>query len=147
MRWLKWGLLAWILFGMDKGRKFLTPLRGRITSKFGERISPTTGLLVFHNGVDIAAPIGSPIMAPDSGVIAQVYTTAAGGLQMTIDHPGGYRSGYAHLSKVYFGPGVSVPQGKLIAESGGSGAVTGPHLHFTWKKDGEYVDPENYFTF
>jgi len=146
MRWLLLAAALFLLVG-DKVKKFLAPLRGRITSKFGNRVSPHTGLVAFHNGVDIAAPTGSQIVSPDSGVIAQVYTTDRGGLQTTIDHPNGYRSGYAHLSKVYFGPGASVSQGKLIAESGSSGQVTGPHLHFTWKKNDVYQDPEQYFQF
>jgi len=147
MRWALLGLLLMMMMGGDKKRRFVTPVRGRITSKFGDRISPTTGQPTFHNGVDIAVPFGTPIVSPDMGTVLRVYRTNRGGLQTIIEHPDGYRSGYAHLSKVYFGPGVTVPQGKLIAESGDSGQVTGPHLHFSWKLNDVYRDPELDFQF
>ena len=145
---MKWAILLFLYFmAQKKGQQLLAPLQGTITSPFGNRLSPHTGQPVFHNGVDIAVPIGTPIIAPTGGTINNVYTTTKGGLQMVVDHANGYQSGYAHLSKVYFGPGVSVPAGKLIAESGASGQVTGPHLHFTWKKDGTFLDPQEHFKF
>lgn len=147
MRLLPWALLGLLLLMGDKARKFLTPVKGRVSSKFGDRISPITGEPAFHNGVDIAVPTGTPIASPAQGIIASIYRTDRGGLQTIIEHPDGFTSGYAHLSKVYFGPHVNIPAGQVIAESGDTGKVTAPHLHFSWKKNGVYEDPEKYFQF
>jgi len=146
MRWLLLAAALFLLVG-DKAKKLLAPVHGLISSKFGNRRSPITNEWVFHNGVDIAVPSGTEIVSPLDGVVSALYRTDRGGLQLIIDHPGNYRSGYAHLLKANFGPGANVKQGKVIAESGQSGAVTGPHLHFSWKKDDIYQDPEQYFQF
>ena len=140
-------LYLYIASKKGKGGKLLATLKGAISSVFGPRVSPHTGQPSFHNGVDIAVPVGTPIIAPAAGTIKSIFTTATGGLQMIVTHDNGNESGYAHLSRVLFGPGVPVPAAKVIAESGASGNVTGPHLHFTWKKDGEYLNPQDYFTF
>jgi len=134
-------LAALLLFTGATAKRFLSPVRGRISSKYGQRASG------FHNGVDIAVPVGTKVKAPLAGTVARIYTTERGGKQMIIEHANGYRSGYAHLSKFYFGKGAKVGKGKVIAESGRTGNVTGAHLHFSWRKDGEYKNPAKYFRF
>jgi len=126
---------------MGKKSKYLAPVKGRISGKFGKRAT------TFHNGIDIAVPVGTKIKAPLDGEVLSIYTTDKGGRQMVIRHKGGFVSGYAHLSKFYFGKGAQVKRGKVIALSGKSGQVTGPHLHFSWRKDGVYKNPARFFKF
>lgn len=122
------------------------PVAGRITSKFGNRIHPITGATSFHNGIDIAAPIGTPVHSPYSGVVKSVYSNNTGGIQMIVDHDNGFRTGYAHLSEAIKRPGQRVKQGEIIAKTGNTGASTGPHLHLTLRKNGTLVNPEEFFT-
>ena len=135
------GLAALLLFAGAKGKGLLSPVRGRISSKFGHR---ETG---FHNGVDIAVPEGTKVKTPLAGRVARIYVTEKGGKQMIIDHANGLRSGYAHLSKFYFGNGAKVTKGKVVALSGRTGIVTGPHLHFSWRKGDTYLNPAKHFRF
>lgn len=104
----------------------------RITCPFGWRIHPITGKRQFHNGIDVAAPLGTPIVAPFDGV-CQTLTHPSGGVQLIIRHSGGLRVGFAHLSRYAEGirTGSRVREGQVIAYSGESGAVTGPHVHMT----------------
>lgn len=127
--------------------RFIWPVKGRISSPFGQRTHPVTGVPSFHNGVDIAAAIGTPVVAPMRGTVLSIFTTNAGGLQLILEHPGGTirRTGYAHLNKVNVQIGEEVMQGEQIAEVGNTGRSTGPHLHFTMRDAGlNYVDPQQY---
>lgn len=122
-------------------RKGVDPVKGRITSRYGTRQSG------FHNGTDIAVPVGTKVRSPWRGKVAGVISNNAGGLQMVIDHPNGYRTGYAHLSEYRVSAGQKVRRGQVIALSGNTGGSTGPHLHFTLRKNGQLVDPESKFNF
>lgn len=123
-------------------------LRTKVTSRFGTRVNPVTKEKEEHNGVDLVAPSGSPVYAPRSGEVYKELTNDVGGLQLILLHPGGWKTGYAHLSKVLVKPGQKIARGELVAMSGQSGRVTGPHLHFTLSNpSGDRVDPEKYFTF
>ncbi|MCO5258667.1 MAG: M23 family metallopeptidase [Crocinitomicaceae bacterium] len=117
------------------------PVNGRITSRFGNRGSG------FHNGLDIAVPQGTPVLAPKSGTVKNVYSNTQGGNQLIIDHTQGFRTGYAHLSKSVVSIGQKIRKGQVIAYSGNTGHSTGPHLHLTLRKNGELVNPEDYFGF
>lgn len=124
------------------------PIKGKITSKFGNRQSPTSGSSTFHNGVDISVPEGTKVKSPWAGKVTSVMTNNAGGLQMVVQHYNGWKTGYAHLSEVLNQKGDVVTAGQLIALSGNSGNSTGPHLHFTLTNpQGEKVDPESKFDF
>ena len=122
-------------------RKGLDPVKGTVSSKYGVRGSG------FHNGTDIAVPVGTSVRSPWRGTVIDTYSNAQGGLQMIIDHPNGYRTGYAHLSAAVAAKGQKVRRGQIVAKSGNSGQSTGPHLHFTLRKDGERIDPESVFDF
>jgi murein DD-endopeptidase MepM/ murein hydrolase activator NlpD len=125
--------------------KFLYPVYGRITSKFGLRIHPVTGESKFHNGIDIAGKDGDKIRCPFDGTVAKVYFNSIGGNQLIIQHSNGYITGYAHLKKVFVSSGNNVLQGQIIAEVGNTGRSTGPHLHFTLKdNNSNYLDPIKY---
>lgn len=115
----------------------------RITSRFGFRIHPITGEGNSHSGIDIAVPVGTQIYAPEDGYVKKSYENAIGGKQMIIAHPNGYDTGYAHLS-TQLPEGTKVKKGDKIALTGNTGRSTGPHLHFTLRKDGRRIDPESY---
>ena len=125
----------------------VTPLKGRISSKFGKRIHPITKLQSFHNGVDIAAPTGTKIVSPVSGRVQRVWDHPKGGKSMSIVNGAGMRFGFAHLSKRLVKEGDPVHEGQEVAEVGSTGASTGPHLHFTVSINNEFIDPAKYFTF
>ncbi len=110
-----------------------------VTSPFGMRVHPITGILKLHDGTDFAAATGTPVYAANSGTVS-TQVTAAVGLVVTIDHGGGVITKYEHLSRfVLTGP---VQAGQLIALSGSTGQfTTGPHLHFTVEVDGKPVNP------
>ena len=100
--------------------------------------------------MDIAVPIGTSIVSPWDGSVAQVWNDLAygGGLSIVINHTNGYRTGYAHLSVQSVVVGQKVTEGQIIAKSGNSGLhSTGAHLHFTLRKNGNLIDPKTVFKF
>lgn len=114
----------------------------QITSPFGYRVHPITGELSFHNGIDLAAPVGTPVFAPEFGYVDSWLDNEIGGYQMIVQHSDGTRTGYAHLSDRIAEPGQEVMKGEVIAKTGDTGRVTGPHLHFNYKDaNGDFQDP------
>jgi murein DD-endopeptidase MepM/ murein hydrolase activator NlpD len=121
---------------------FISPLGGRISSPFGKRRHPVTGKASVHGGVDIAVREGTPVGAAASGVVILAsYDVGHYGVAVFIDHQNGYITHYGHLSKIFVRQGQKVRQGQIIAKSGSTGRSTGPHLHFTVKRNGVNVDP------
>ena len=120
------------------------PAYTKVSSDFGNRIHPTLKINLFHNGVDLAAPTGSNILAAyDGEVVAASYTGAMGNYVM-LDHGGGLYTVYMHASKLNVSEGQEVKRGDVIALVGSTGRSTGPHLHFSVRSNGEYVSPWNY---
>lgn len=117
----------------------LTPVNGKITSRFGDARSTAP-----HNGLDIAAPLGTPIIAPLKGIVTANYNNSKGGNQLLILHTNGITTGYAHLQTSLVKVGETVKRGQTIAKVGNTGQSTGPHLHFTVTKLGVKQNPENY---
>lgn len=117
-----------------------------LTSPFGMRKSPTSGYWEFHDGLDMANATGTPIYATAPGtVIRVIYGNTGYGHHVVISHEYGYQTLYAHCSKIFVRHGQYVEQGKLIAEVGATGNVTGPHLHYEiWIGEGNKADPEEY---
>ena len=117
------------------------PGYGRITSGYGER--ELGGSQEFHSGTDIGAPSGTPVQAARSGrVLRADFSDSAGwGGMVLIQHPDGWRSRYAHLSRISVRAGELVRQGEVIGRVGSTGRVTGPHLHFGLYKAGASRDP------
>ncbi|HNA32686.1 MAG TPA: M23 family metallopeptidase [Flavobacteriales bacterium] len=124
---------------------WLWPVKGHstVSSPFGSRTAPTAGASTDHNGIDIPAPVGTPVQAPWNGTVRQVYWNSAGGNQLIIDHDDGRVSGYAHLDTTAVVAGQKVSRGETIATVGSTGHVTGPHLHFTARpsKSAPHIDP------
>ena len=120
------------------------PSYTRISSEYGWRIHPTLGVNKYHNGVDMAAPKGTNILAAFSGeVVAATYNSTMGNYVL-MNHGNGYYTIYMHASKLCVTPGEIVVEGEKIAEVGSTGRSTGPHLHFGVRKNGEYVNPMYY---
>lgn len=115
-----------------------------ISSEFGYRTHPIYGDQRFHNGLDMAAPGGSPILAAyDGTVVAAAYSSSMGNYIM-IDHGDGLYTIYMHASALYVSKGQSVTKGQQIAAVGSTGNSTGNHLHFSVRLNGSYVSPWNY---
>lgn len=126
--------------------KWPAPSWTRISSDYGWRMHPTLGVEKFHNGVDMAAPGGSPILAAyDGEVIGAGYNSAMGNYIM-INHGGGLITIYMHASALYVSKGTMVARGQKIAAVGTTGRSTGNHLHFGVRLNGEYVSPWNYLS-
>lgn len=120
------------------------PSYTRISDEYGWRMHPTLGIQKFHNGVDLAAPGGSPILAAyDGEVIAAAYSSSMGNYIM-IDHGDNVYTIYMHASALYVSTGQTVTRGQKIAAVGTTGRSTGNHLHFGVRVNGEYVNPFNY---
>ena len=120
------------------------PARGWVTSRFGYRIDPFTGLRQFHEGLDIANRIGSPIIAPADGVVSRVYNNFGFGLMVEINHGYGIVTRYGHLSKSYVKVGQRVKRGDRVAAIGNSGRATGPHVHYEVRLNDVPINPQNY---
>ena len=125
--------------------KWPAPSYTRITSPFGWRIHPVYGDNRFHNGVDMAAPGGSPILAAYSGTVAAAGYSSTMGNYIYINHGSGLVTIYMHASALYVKAGQSVAKGDKIAAVGTTGTSTGNHLHFGVRLNGSYVDPMGYF--
>lgn len=125
----------------------INPVKGRLTTRFGNRIHPITKKPQFHNGIDIAAPEGTDIVAPTDVKFQKQWLDKAGGISLSVITGDGMRFGFAHLSKVIIKPGESAKAGDVIAKVGNTGRSTGAHLHFTVKINGVLKDPLDYFKY
>lgn len=118
------------------------PVRGYLVSTFGVRRDPFTGTRKLHKGVDISAPVGTPVMATADGVVDRIWFDRDGyGLVVEIAHRNGIKTIYAHNSKVLVKVGQKVRRGDVIALVGNSGRSTGPHVHYEVHVRGKAVDP------
>jgi len=112
-----------------------------ITSRFGWRRDPFNHLQRnMHNGLDLKATIGSPVYAMFFGKVIRINSDKRSGKYVTIQY-GDYTVSYCHLSKQLAHTGDEVTPGDIVGLSGNSGRSTGPHLHITCKRKGEYVNP------
>ena len=112
-----------------------------MSSPFGFRQSPTTGASTYHQGVDLAAPAGTPIYASRSGVVTTATYSNSAGYYVTINHGDGFSSIYMHMTNYVVRSGAAVSQGQLIGYVGSTGISTGNHLHFGISYNGAYVNP------
>ena len=128
---------------------YIWPLPGyRPGSAYGWRIHPIWGDRRFHAGEDIGAPMGTPILAADSGIATVIPDNGNGyGNYIIINHGGGRTTLYAHMSGFAVSNGATVTQGQTIGYVGSTGNSTGPHLHFEVRVNGATTDPKGYFSF
>lgn len=120
------------------------PGHTRVTSEFGNRLHPTLKVNRFHAGMDIGAPSGSKVVAANNGTVIKATYSGSYGNMVMIDHGGGIVTLYAHNTKLLVKTGDKVTRGQQIAVSGATGRVTGPHVHFEVRVNGEYKNPRNY---
>ena len=130
---------------LDRNIPWRLPLRrggAQITSGFGYRTHPIDGGRRFHGGVDIAAPVGTEVLASGCGRASQGYSSVLGHY-VRIDHLNGFVSTYGHLAEVFITDGELISQSSVIGSVGCSGRTTGPHLHWTirYRRTGTVVDP------
>ena len=123
-----------------------TPVSGyTLTSPFGMRVHPVTGVNKMHNGIDMACAQGTPIYATRAGTVTTAsYQAGGAGYYVSINHLDGFSSIYMHMTHYVVSAGQSVSQGQLIGYVGSTGISTGPHLHFGISYAGSYVNPLAY---
>ncbi len=121
------------------------PVSGPISSPFGMRTNPISGRFLMHTGIDIAAEMGTTVVAAAAGrVISAGWNDGGYGNMIIIDNGGSMSTLYAHLSQIFVGADQEVKEGQAIGAVGSTGNSTGPHLHFEVRIDGKPVDPMSY---
>jgi len=123
---------------------YLFPTKGTVTSLFNpNRFHPVDKVYRPHNGVDIGAPTGTPVVAPIEGKIVRLRTedNSANGLTVYLQEAGGYKHSFMHLNSIETGLGSTVVKGELIGTVGSTGLSTGPHLHWEVRRNGDPIDP------
>ena len=118
--------------------------RSIVTSEFGGRIDPINGQRDGHTGMDLAVPTGTPIRAALGGTVKTATYNSSYGNYLTIDHGNGLVTLYAHNSRLLVRPGQVVQTGDVVSLSGATGRVTGPHLHFEVRVNGQRTNPRYY---
>lgn len=120
------------------------PVRGLVTSEFGNRTSPFGRGYEFHKGIDIAANIGTPVIAPSDGIVADVSYEREMGHIVKLNHGYGITTWYGHLMRSVVKKGAVLKRGDLIGYLGNSGRTSGPHLHYSIFINDVPVNPRKY---
>lgn len=120
------------------------PSSTRVTSEYGNRVSPTAGASSNHKGIDIGAAYGADIVAAADGTVVFAGYSNGGGNYVMVDHGGSLYTVYMHASSLCVSQGQTVSRGQVIAKVGSTGISTGNHLHFGVSLNGNYVSPWNY---
>ena len=125
----------------------IKPMNGFYSTKeFGLRLHPVLGIKKIHEGLDIVNDVGTPVIATGDGYVQLAGHTGGGfGYAIVINNGYGYQTVYAHLSKILVHEGQRVKRGDLIAKSGKSGLVSGPHLHYEVRQNGISQNPMDFF--
>jgi murein DD-endopeptidase MepM/ murein hydrolase activator NlpD len=120
------------------------PVQGWVTSDFGFRTNPFTGLTQMHEGIDISNRPGTIVVSPGNGFVSDIGNDWVHGKFLVISHGFGMTTRYSHLNKVLVKVGQKVKRGEKIAEVGSSGKTTGPHLHYEVRLNGIPANPMRY---
>jgi murein DD-endopeptidase MepM/ murein hydrolase activator NlpD len=124
----------------------IMPVNATLISGFGTRRHPITGHMKFHEGLDFACDVGTPLYATGDGVVTNDdYGQSGYGIHIDIDHGNGYQTKFAHMSQVKVHVGQRVTRGQLIGYSGNTGLSSGPHLHYEIMFKGTKIDPVDFF--
>ena len=144
LKWTDGRNIIWVnadgVGGEDSSRIAL-PVHGRLTSGFGSRFHPILGYVRFHDGVDLAASAGTPIVAAADGRVIGAGWRGGYGQRVQIAHAGGIDTLYGHMSRIAAYAGETVRKGEVIGYVGSTGLSTGPHLHFEVTRNGRPVNP------
>lgn len=134
--------------GVPGQHGFLPPAAGPITSRFGMRLHPVTGIYKLHDGLDFGTGCGAPLIASYPGTVVDAYFNAGYGNRLIIDHGmvGGHavKTSYNHAIRYTVGVGARVTAGQVIGVSGSTGYSTGCHLHFMVWVDGKLINPQDW---
>jgi murein DD-endopeptidase MepM/ murein hydrolase activator NlpD len=125
--------------GMDA--LVVRPVPGRVTSRMGDRFDPIDGHHSHHAGIDLAAKTGTPVVAAGAGKVVRAGEASGYGNLVVVDHGNGTQTRYAHLDRIDVKVGDTLDAGQALGAAGATGRVTGAHLHFEIRQDGEPVDP------
>jgi predicted secreted protein len=117
------------------------PVQGWVSSRFGRRISPFTGRDTMHGGIDISAPMYTPVVASAGGTVVLAQFEAGLGNAVIVSHGYGLKTTYGHLAKLKVRDGQTVKRGDVIGAVGSTGLSTGPHLHYEVEHRGAGMDP------
>ena len=120
------------------------PVRGQVNSSYGGRVSPWSAKAEFHSGLDIGAPVGTPVKAPAPGTVVFAGVHAEYGQTLIVDHGNETKSLYGHLSKIGVAVNQKIERGDVIARTGNTGRSSGPHLHYEIQVKGQPVNPTGY---
>ncbi|HWN17027.1 MAG TPA: M23 family metallopeptidase [Candidatus Dormibacteraeota bacterium] len=120
------------------------PVRGQVNSGYGSRTSPWLAKSEFHRGLDIGAPVGTPVKSPAPGTVVFAGVNAEYGQTLIIDHGNETKSLYGHLSRLSVAVSEKVQRGEVIALTGNTGRSSGPHLHYEIQVKGQAVNPTSY---
>lgn len=129
---------------LTNNKPSLWPVIGRLLSHFGRRDDPFNGTQAFHSGVDISAPIGTPVHVTADGIVAVAEWSGDYGKLVVVDHGNGLQTYYAHLSRIDVIPGQEVRRGQVVAGTGATGRATAPHLHYEVRVGGASQNPYPY---
>lgn len=140
-----YGLSASAVLIKQEEDEFARPLqKGRISSGFGNRVHPVLNRRVYHTGIDIAAPKGTPIYCSKAGKVSYSGWKTGYGYIIIIEHPNQFQTTYAHCSKLNVKVGQAVNVGQIIGLVGRTGVATGAHLHFEIRKNGKPLNPSKF---
>jgi len=117
------------------------PVNGRLEGGFGQRSDPFSGEGAMHTGIDISAPMGTPVKATADGIVLHSGWNAGYGRCVIVDHGNGYQTWYGHLSRADVMEGQEIRQGEIIGRVGSTGRATGPHLHYEVRIHSTPVNP------
>jgi len=120
------------------------PVRGWVTSDFSVRLDPYTGERMMHEGIDVAAGVGTPVRAPADGTVVFAGLEGGYGHVLVLDHGYGLKTRYGHLSRIDVKVGEKVKRGEYIAAVGNTGRSTGPHLHYEVRVNGVADNPRKF---
>ncbi len=137
------GALAVLL--MHRLRTLAWPAEGfRVTSPYGERIHPVTGLKSFHNGTDIGTPVGTALHSAHGGNIKRASKDSISGNYVIVDHGLGVQTTYCHMNSFAIAEKERITRAAILGESGATGRITGPHLHYILRINDKTVNAEEY---
>ena len=144
LKWTDGKSVIWVNadgVGGEQSSRMTLPVHGRLTSGFGERFHPILGYRRFHDGLDLAARAGTPIVAAADGRVVSAGWHGGYGEQVEIAHAQGLETRYGHMSRIAARIGQVVRKGEVIGWVGSTGLSTGPHVHFEVMKGGRPVNP------
>lgn len=125
-------------------RPSIWPVEGVLRGGFGSRIDPFSGEGAWHTGVDISAPVGTPVRSTADGMVLYSGPMSGYGKLLVVDHGSGFRTYYAHLSRLAVMHGQEVRRGDIIGAVGITGRATAPHLHYEVRQGGSPVNPYSF---